>query len=155
MPGLPVSSILQCNWNHHEGACLELIQAIGRLESTFVEAHQASKMICDVRLLKAGIKTRLILDKIITVSNEVFNNFESNMAVGITKLCDPARKTAEGNDTVQDTLGSYILTPQLQAKQSDLWEIACKFMKLNTKAYWKDWLHKTQFSHNAIQFIAV
>ena len=120
MPGLPVSSILQCNWNHHEGACLELIQAIGRLESTFVEAHQASKMICDVRLLKAGIKTRLILDKIITVSNEVFNNFESNMAVGITKLCDPARKTAEGNDTVQDTLGSYILTPQLQAKQSDL-----------------------------------
>jgi len=49
MPGLPVSSNPQCKWNRHNSACPEVFWAIGRFEFTFIEAHQASKMICKVR----------------------------------------------------------------------------------------------------------
>jgi len=51
MPGQPVSSIPQCILNRHEGACRELFQTICCFESPFIEAHQASKMICKVRSL--------------------------------------------------------------------------------------------------------
>jgi len=36
MSGLPVSSILQCTWNRHWGAYLQLFHVIGRLEPTFI-----------------------------------------------------------------------------------------------------------------------
>jgi len=39
IPGLPVSTILQCKYNCHEDACQELFEAIGRFKHTFTEAH--------------------------------------------------------------------------------------------------------------------
>jgi hypothetical protein len=82
MPGLPVTSIPQCKYNRHEGACLELFQAIGHFEPTFIEAYQASKTICKVRSLKSRIKTRSFLEDIITSNNEVFRDFVSDIVVG-------------------------------------------------------------------------
>ena len=68
MPGLPVSSIPQCKYNRHEGSSLESFHVIGCFGSTFIEAHQASKMSCKVRSLKSQMKTRLFLEE--------NNNFE-------------------------------------------------------------------------------
>ena len=155
MPGLPVPSIPQCQLNRHEGACLELFQAIGRFEPTSIEAHQALETICKVRSLKSQIKTRSFLDKIITSSKVMFKDFESDMAVGIRNLGNATRKTTKANDTVKQTAGSQILTLQLQAKKSDLWDIACIFVKLYTRTDWKDWPRKTQFGNDAMQFFAV
>jgi len=36
----------------------------------------------------------------------VFKDFESDIAVGISNQGNPTRKTAEGNDTEQQTAGS-------------------------------------------------
>jgi len=82
MPGLPVSSIPQCKWNRHEVACLELFRAIGRFDPTFIEAHQASKTICKVRLLKSRIKTCSFLEDIVTSNHKVFRDVVSDIAVG-------------------------------------------------------------------------
>ena len=106
MPGLPDSSIPQCKYNRHKSACVEALQATGRFEPTFIEAHHASKMIRKVMSLKSRIKPRSFLEEIITSSNEVFKNFVSNMAVHIRKLGNTTRKTAENNDTVKQTAGS-------------------------------------------------
>jgi hypothetical protein len=106
MPGLPFCSIPQCNQNRHEGTCLELFQATGRFEPTFIEAHQASKMISNERSLKSRIKPRSFLDKIITSSNELFNDYVCDMAVDIWKLGTPTRHTAENNHTVMQNVGS-------------------------------------------------
>jgi len=81
MPGLPVSSIPQWKPNRHKGACLDLFQAIGRFEPTFIEAHQGSKMIWKVRSLKSLTKTRSLLEEIITSHNEVFKCFKFDMAL--------------------------------------------------------------------------
>jgi len=89
MPGLPVSSIPQCKYHLHEGACLELFRAIVRFEFTFIEAHQASEMICKVTSLKSQINTGSFLEEIIFSSNEVFKDLESNMAVGIRQVVNP------------------------------------------------------------------
>jgi len=83
MPALPVSPILQCNQNYLDGACPESFQAIGRFEPRFIEARQASKVICNVRLLKSRIKTCSFLEDIITTSHEVFKHLESDIAVEI------------------------------------------------------------------------
>jgi len=155
MPGLPVSSNLQWKLNHHKGACLELYQALGPFQSTFIETHQALKIICKVRSLKSRIKTSLLLEVIITSSNEVFKDSESDMVVEIRKLGNLTRKTSESDDTVKQTAGSKIFSPQLLANNSDRCDIACIFVKLYTRTYWEDWPHKIQFSHNAMQFIAV
>jgi len=101
MPGLLVSSIQQCKLNHHEGACLELFQDIGCFEPTFIEAHQASKMICRVGSVKSWMKTRSILEQTLTSSNEVFQDFESDMAVGMRKLGNLTPKTASSHDPVK------------------------------------------------------
>jgi len=61
---------------------------LGRFEPKFNEAHEASKTICKVRSLKSRIKTRSFLEEIITSSEEVFIDFESDMAVGIRNLGD-------------------------------------------------------------------
>jgi len=47
--------------------------------------------------------TRSFLEEIITLSNMVFKAFGSNMVVGIRKLGNPTRKTANSNDTVLRT----------------------------------------------------
>jgi hypothetical protein len=106
MSGLPVSSIPQCKQNRHEGACLQFFQAIGPFEPTFSEAHQASKMICKVRLLQSRIKTGSFLEQITTSSNELFKDCSSDMAVEIRKLGNPTRETTDNNNTVQHMVGS-------------------------------------------------
>ena len=50
---------------------------------TFIEAHQVSNMICKSRSLKSRIKTSLYSDEILTSSDEVFKDWESDLAVGI------------------------------------------------------------------------
>jgi len=66
------------------------------------------------------MKTRSFLEEIITSSNEVFKDFESDIAVAIGQLANPTRMTAESNDTPKHTAGSQILTLLLQVKKSDL-----------------------------------
>jgi len=88
-------------------------------------------------------------------SNEVFKDFKSDMAVGIGKLCNLTWETAESHVIVMHKAGSQILTLDLQAKKSDLCDIGCIFVKLYTTTYWNDWLRKTQFIYNAMQFIAL
>jgi len=91
IPGLPVSPILQWKYNHHEDACLALFEA---------------KMICKVRSLKSLIKTRSLLEEIITSSNEVYKDFQSHMPVGIWKLCNPTWETAKSYLIVKQIAGS-------------------------------------------------
>jgi len=79
---------------------------MGRFELIFIEAHQASKMIYNVRSLKSQIKATSFLEEIITLSNEVFKDCLSNMVVEIGKLGISTRETAENNDTVTQNVGS-------------------------------------------------
>ena len=106
MQGLPVSSIPQCKLNRHDGACLECFHAIGRLNPTFIEAHQESKMISNVRWLKSRIKTRSFVEEIITSSNEVFKDCVSDMVIEMGKLGIPTPDCAENHDTVTQNAGS-------------------------------------------------
>jgi len=106
MPGLLVASIPQCKWNCHDGAFLELFQALGSLEPSFIESHHASKMICKVTSLKSRIETRSFLEEIITLGTEVFKDLESDMAVRIRTLVDPTRKTGITHDTVPQAASS-------------------------------------------------
>jgi len=48
---------------------------------SFMEAHQVLKIFCNVRSLNSQKKTCSFLEEIITLSNKVFNDFESDMAV--------------------------------------------------------------------------
>jgi hypothetical protein len=59
------------------------------------------------------------MEEMTTSSNEVFKDFEPDMAVDILKLGKPPGETAENNDTVKQTGGSEIFTLQLQGKSSD------------------------------------
>jgi hypothetical protein len=95
MPGLPVSSIPQCKKNHHKGTCRESSHAIGCFESTFIESHQASKMICKVRSLESWIKTRSLFDDILTCSNEVFKDLVSDIVIGNCTLRNSIRVTIQ------------------------------------------------------------
>jgi len=81
-----------------------------------MEAHQASKMICNVRSLKSRIKTPSFLQQIITSRNEVFNHCVSDMVVEIGKLGISTRETDENNDTVRQNAGFQLLTLLLQGK---------------------------------------
>jgi hypothetical protein len=83
MPGLLISSIPQGKLIRREGACLQLFQAIGNFEPTFIDAHQASNMIWKVRSHKSRIKIPSFLEDIIASSNKVLKDFESDIAVGI------------------------------------------------------------------------
>jgi len=82
LPGLPVSSIPQCKLNLHKGACRELFQGICRVEPTFIEAHQTSKIMCNVRSLKSRIKTCSFFEDTMTSDNEVFRDFVSDTTGG-------------------------------------------------------------------------
>jgi hypothetical protein len=106
MPRQPDLSITQCKKNRHDGVGLELFQAIGPLEHTFIEAHQPLTLICKQRSLKSQIKTYAFLEEIISWSNEVPQDFDSDMAVEIRKLDNPTQYTAENNDTMKQTAGS-------------------------------------------------
>jgi hypothetical protein len=86
IPGLPGSSIPQCKLNGYEYTYLVLFPAKGHFEASFIEAHQPSMMIGKLTLLKSRIQTPLFLEEIITSTNEVFKDFESDMAVAIRKL---------------------------------------------------------------------
>jgi len=59
---------------------------------------------------------RSFLEEIINLSNEVFKDFVSNMAVEFRMMDILTRETAENNDIVMQTEGSEILTLQLQGK---------------------------------------
>jgi hypothetical protein len=106
MPGLPVPSIPQFTQNRHNGACLEIFQVIGSFEHPFIEAHQALKMIHDVRSLKSRKKTGSFLYVIITSRKEMIKHFESDMAVRIRMLRDMTQETAECNNTEKQTVDS-------------------------------------------------
>jgi len=54
---LPFCCIPQCKLNQQDGACLDLFQATGHSEPIFIEANQASNVICNVQSLKSRIKT--------------------------------------------------------------------------------------------------
>jgi hypothetical protein len=71
-----------------------------------MEAHQASKMICNVMSHKSQIKTHSFLEEIITSSNEVFKDCVSDMVAEIHKLGNPTRETAQNNDIVKQIAGS-------------------------------------------------
>ena len=62
-------------------------------------------MICNVRLLKSQIETHSFLEDIITAGNEVFNNFESDIVVGIGELDSPTWETDESNIIIKQTVG--------------------------------------------------
>jgi len=51
------------------------------------------------------MKTHSFVEEIITSRNEVFNDFESDMAGGIRKLSGPIWGTSKDKDTVKQTAG--------------------------------------------------
>ena len=52
------------------------------------------------------MKTRWFLEDIITSSNAVFKDIESNIVLSYRNLGNPTRKVTESNDTVKQTVGS-------------------------------------------------
>jgi len=83
-----------------------LFQAIGCFKPTFIEVHQASKIICIVSSLKSQIKTSSFLEEIITSNNEVFEDFESDMAVEIGMIGNLTRETVHHNVISKKNTGS-------------------------------------------------
>jgi len=80
MPRLPVSSIPQCNYNHHEGPCLYSFQAIVHFDPTFIAAHQALSIIDNERLHKSWIMTCSVLEDIPTCCNMFLNKVQLDVA---------------------------------------------------------------------------
>jgi len=60
------------------------------------------------------------LDEIITHTNEVLGDLESDKAVGVRTLANPTAKTAESYVIVKQNAGSSLFTVELEAKNSDL-----------------------------------
>jgi hypothetical protein len=73
-----------------------VIESIGCFEPTFIEAHQASKMICNVRSLKSRIKTGSFSEHVITSSNNVFGEFVFDIGVGNGTLRNSTWFTVKG-----------------------------------------------------------
>jgi hypothetical protein len=65
------------------------------------------------------MKTLSFLDEIITSRNEIFEDCESDMAVGLRKLGNMTRVTAKSIVILQQIPGSSIVNLDLQAKISD------------------------------------
>jgi hypothetical protein len=63
-------------------------------------------MICKVWSISSRIKTPSLLELIRTSNNEVLKDFESHLAVGISKLAHSTWNTAESNVAVEQTAGS-------------------------------------------------
>ena len=124
-------------------------------EVALIESHKALKMIRDVRSLKSRLKTRSFLVESKTSSNEVYNDFESDMAVVINKKGNLTRETAKSNIIVMQNAGSQILTLEVQAKNSDLWDTACILVMLYTRIDNNDWPRKIPFRNSVMWFISV
>jgi hypothetical protein len=154
IPGLPVSSIPQGKWNHHQDVCLEWFQGIECFQAAVIEAQPASKMLRKVKLPKSRINRHSFVEVIVTSSNEVFVYFESDMTVGTWKLGNPTRETADSNVMVKQNAGFKILTLGLEPKISNLSAIACIFVKLYTRTDCKDWPCKIPFTPSVMHFIA-
>jgi len=94
MPWQLVFSILQCTFYRHDGECLHLFQTMGPCKPMKIEANWASNIICKVRLLKSQIMTPSSVQDILTSSNEVYIDTESEIMEGIWWLhnptCEPA-----------------------------------------------------------------
>ena len=60
-----------------------MIQVLGRFEPTLIETHQALNTMCKVKSLKSCLKKSSFLEDIITSSNVVCIDWESDMVVGI------------------------------------------------------------------------
>jgi hypothetical protein len=69
------------------------------MQPTFIEAHQASKMIGKVKFLESRIKRSSFFEEMITSRNEVFKDFVSDIAVEIRKLGNSTRMAADSNET--------------------------------------------------------
>jgi len=106
IPWLLVSSIPQWKLKRHEGACQDLFQATGCFEPTFIEAHQVSIVIGKVRLLKSRIKTHSFLEDLRTSSNKVAIVWESDMVVGIWKLCNSSCETVKSYIIIEQNVGA-------------------------------------------------
>jgi len=83
MMGLPVSAIPLGKQNWYQGPCPDLFEAIECFERTFIEAHQASKMICKEMSLKSRIETHSFLEALKTCHNMVCEDFEFDINFGI------------------------------------------------------------------------
>jgi hypothetical protein len=94
---LPVSSILQLNWNHNEDPGLEFFKATDYFEPTFIELYQTSKMICKVRFLKSQSNIGSLLDEINSSSNEGFTDIDSDRVVGNQMQSYPTQETAKSS----------------------------------------------------------
>jgi len=156
MAGLPVSSIPHSNQKHHDGAGLESLQAIRHFKPTFIKTNQVSNMICKVKLLKWRIKRGLFLEQIITSSEQGISRYwiwhrSWNLNAWPFDLRDCQK-------LCYSKVRSWFLNIDSRAtgkKKSDLCDIACIFVKWNTKTYWKQWPFGTQFRNNVVQFITV
>jgi hypothetical protein len=84
-----------------------------------IEAHQPLKKIWKEWSLKSRIKIRSFLEHIKISINEVFSDFESDLALGFRKLGNPTRETAKSNLIVMQNIGSLLFTLPLQVTQSD------------------------------------
>jgi len=136
IPGLPVSSMLQCKLKSHASKCLELFRAIGCFEHRFIQAHQVVKMICNVSSLISQITTHSFLVDIIISCNTDFKDFVSDNQVGNWTLGNSTWVTGKRYIIVKLKAGSSILTLKLEGrKNSDLWDIACIFVRLDTRTY--------------------
>jgi hypothetical protein len=92
-------------------------------------------MICQVISLQSLVMTHLFFKDITSSCNEVFKDYESDMAVRIGKLRNPTSETASSHVIVKRIVGTEILTLELQANTSDLRDIAFIFAKLYTRIY--------------------
>lgn len=128
---------------------------MGLYEPTVIEVHQAPKLISQVRSLYWEIKTISLLEEIASYSNEVFQHFESDIAVRLRNLANTPLETAESYVKVTKHSGPYISTSDLQAKKSNLYDLACIIVKLYTSTYQTDWPCTSEFGKNPMHFIAV
>jgi hypothetical protein len=101
MPVLQVSSILKCELNCQDCTDLESVQFTSREKAYFIEAHQQSKMICIVRLLKSRIKPCSFFSEITNWSNDVSKGFDSVTEGRCGMLVNPASEIAKINGTVK------------------------------------------------------
>jgi hypothetical protein len=74
----------------------------------------------ECKLAQITNEDMFIFGKDHNLQQEVFKDFESDLAVQIWTLGDLTQETAESNDTVKQSTGSEMLTLQLQVKKSNL-----------------------------------
>jgi len=106
IPDLPVCLIPQYNWNCHQHACCDWIQAIGHWKATFIESYQAPQIMGEVISLEYRVETISFLEGIIAARNAVFYDFVRYMVIGTRKLGNPSTETAESMITVKKKVGS-------------------------------------------------